>query len=736
MKLMNTYFPSLSDDFEEAHLDEVPGTVLDQLLKIEPLFDYPSDVTASFEIYLHSLQVLIKRVLPKEILEFGRTITSLDSHKEIEEFYHQILMAIPTVSWTKGGETSPHIVSISTLCQAEYTHGVGRFLGDIYSRWLIPGKQLQLVYVHSMAFRFAMNPPFGFFIHELFVKIDTKKDLSLVHDHLPSLVREVSLNISAVQHARKVISLKPLTIDQKRVIIQENISSLLGRPLKESTHSIFDQMQHFLIKVSAEEKVTQIKEQIAPLLEFRPQIFDRDIFHELQTFVFHFKDAFVANRHLSHLSRIISYTYLFRKLITHSALAGPNQRHLNIKLLHTRMEIEGEEKKIVGVLVGINILRENELIGEKHLFKAIQSILPGVQKIQESLIADRKINCNVKTLYLEIYKKEGNLTLEELKSLRKRLPREIKTRIESVINPIFMPRNEEEIMRNILVLSNQLKSIQDIPHVIISFHKQTETKISFSVVLLRVLKPEDIRLEKLFIKQKSKVQFSDHDIKTVGLIRKRYPKEANIFELHLDKKQFLRKDFSVDLSHARRHVYNTLCDMLGDIRDYNGGMISKQNEVLNELKRLLFQINIRNDFILENFFYSLMPNYMQSIAKPHILKKLFLLILEALEHDYANQFYFLKTQIVEDHFLLTLGAINPTLKDFVEERLELLDLESATLTSSFVNIYDISCTSFMLKFTDSDQHQLFLQSVIETIKIWKDTMQKTIPSSFFIDPIL
>jgi hypothetical protein len=82
-----------------------------------------------------------------------------------------------------------------------------------------------------------------------------------------------------------------------------------------------------------------------------------------------------------------------------------------------------------------------------------------------------------------------------------------------------------------------------------------------------------------------------------------------------------------------------------------------------------------------------------------------------------------------------VGAINPTLKDFIEERLEFVDLESAMLTSSFVNIYDISCLSFMLKFTDSDQHQLFLQSVIETIKIWKETMQKTIPSSFFREPV-
>jgi hypothetical protein len=726
LKSINSYFPSLTD-----LLDEENESILNELLQIEPLFEYPKDVASSFEIYLHSLQALISRVLDKKILDFGRSIRSLSDKKRMDEFFTKILNAIPQITWTNGGEISPHILSITTLCWAEHTHGVGRFLGDIYSRWLIPGKQLKLVYVHSMAFRFSLFPEAGFFIHELFLKIDTKEDLNLVKEYLPVLANEVALNISAVHHARKVVSLKPLSIDQKRILIQENISSLLNRPQKESSYSIFDQMHHFLVKVTAEEKVTKIKEQIAPLLEFRPQLFDRDIFHELQNFVSLFKNEFISNRELVHLSRIISYSYIFRKLLSNKALSEPNQRHLSLKLLHTKIEIEDEPKKILGILICINMLRENEIIGEKHLFNAIWGILHSVVKISGTSITDKNSQTNIKTLYIEIYKKDGNFTIEELRNLKKRLPREIKTRIESVINPIFMPRNEEEIMRNILILGNQLKYSGDIPHVIITFHKQTEEKIFFSVILLRVLKPGDKKLETLFKKEKNKFSYSDFEIKNVGLVRKKYPKEANIFDMHLDKKSFLRKDFSVDLGLARRSVYNILFEMLGDIRDYNGGMISKQNEVLNELKKLLLQINIRNDFILENFFYSLTPNYMQSIAKPLILKKLFLLVLEAIEHEYTNQFYFLKTQIVEDHFLLTLGAINPTLKDFVEERIETIDIYPGNLTSSFVVIYDISCISFMLKYKDSDEHQKFLQCIIETIKIWKETVEKTLPLSFF-----
>ena len=200
MKLLNTYFPSLSDGLKENCSD----LILEELLKIEPLFEYPNDVASSFEIYLNSLKAVIIRVLPPEILEAGRGISSLEDNPAITGFYNQIAAAIPTVSWSTGTGSSPHIVTVTTLCSADYTHGVGRFLGDVYSRWLIPGKQLQLVYVNAMAFRFSLSPDLGFFIHEVFLKIETKKDLQIVQEHMPTLIKEVVLNISAVGHARKI----------------------------------------------------------------------------------------------------------------------------------------------------------------------------------------------------------------------------------------------------------------------------------------------------------------------------------------------------------------------------------------------------------------------------------------------------------------------------------------------------------------------------------------------------
>lgn len=704
---------------------------LDHLLRIEPLFDYPPEARDSFEIYLESVKWLIYRIIPPKLFSLAQSIESLEEVEKIESFYKQLESLIPLSKGTQKKIEAPSTLSFVTLCQANYTHGVGRFLADIYSRWLIPGKQLNLVYVHSLAFAFQLRPSHGYFLHELFVKVENKKDLSLVYAHLPNIHKEIAINILAVQYARKVVSITNLSVEQKRIIIQENISSLLNRPSKETNNTIFDQMHHFFVKVLAEEKISSIKEQIAPLGELRPQIFERDMFHELQNFSLLLKDNFTALRDSKHLTRMIAYGYLFRKVISNLILSNPHVRHLVIKLLHTKILIDNELKKVVGVLIAINLLRENEIIGEKHLFKAIQSILPLAEKVPDTFIQDKNPNGQMRAIYVEVYKKEGFFTKEEIQNLKQRLSNEIKSRVESVINPIFMPRNEEEVMRNILILSNQLKYIHDIPQVIITFHKQTELELTFTIILLRILKPGYSPLQHLFAKYKSKAKFSDHEVRSVGLVRKKYPKEGNVFEMHLEKKFFLRKDFSVDLRQARRAAFHILNDMLQEIRDYNGGMISKQLEVLSELKKLLLQINIRNDFLLENFFYSLSPNYMQSILPSLILKKVFLFLLEALENDYQAHIYFLKTQIVEGYFLLSIGAVNPSFKDFIEKKLESFEFEPSSLTSSFVKMQDISCLSFILKYSDSDQHQKFLQTIIEGVKIWKSTVQKTISKNFF-----
>ncbi|MDJ0651528.1 MAG: hypothetical protein QNJ27_00715 [Simkaniaceae bacterium] len=77
-------------------------------------------------------------------------------------------------------------------------------------------------------------------------------------------------------------------------------------------------------------------------------------------------------------------------------------------------------------------------------------------------------------------------------------------------------------------------------------------------------------------------------IKQIGMLRKKYPKEAVVFKVALPLKEFSREDHSIDF--------------------YNGGMISKQNEVVKALEKVLSLVGRQYHHLLETFFHSLFPS--------------------------------------------------------------------------------------------------------------------------------
>lgn len=684
-----------------------------ELIKITSNFKSPLGHEESINLFVKAIQKLLQDIIPFSVIP-----EHPDPQKCIE-YFEKFHREMPLVSWS-GFDSNHKTILISCICDAYHTQGMGRFMCDLFSHWIVPGKQLPIVNVRSLNFHFDHYPEVNYFINTLILDISGEKDTALIKTKLPIVSKELKLNISSVQHIRQVVSIKPLTLEQKKILIQENISSLIDRSVKELNPCIYDLMHQLLIKASADQKMTFIKDQLDPLVQLKPTAFDRDIYPEVQRYVSNLKDSFIVARELKHLNRVISYHYILRKHLSNLLYLKPKKRHLSIKLLRTKILYPNRSYPILGFIIGITLIRENELFEEKHVLKAIQSLLPHTVKVDHSLIIEKTDNNKVITIYLEVKKEdESSFTSLELKHLKLKLPREIKHRIESVMNPIFVHRNEEEVMRNILDLSKQLKYIHDLPQVIINFHKQTAFEISFLVILLRLIKPNEKSIKEIFHTSSTILKLYDHDVRMVGILRKRYPKEANVFEIRLDKKQFLRKDFSLDLYKARLCIISELTRLLGDIRDYNGGMIAKQHEVLSELKSLLVKENIRNDFLLENFFYSITPNYMQSLLSPVVLKELFLKLLSVLEHDFNIDKFYMQTTIYDDYYLLMLGAIQPSFNKFISSLLEELLTSCHEFTHSFVNVYDITCIGFLLKFEKTEEYHLFEQHIVQALKRWE-----------------
>jgi hypothetical protein len=654
-----------------------------------------------FRTFFLFIEETIAAIVPKEILAALKTTSSSEAvHSSIQRFNH----ILPLLTWSESSSK----ICVSLICPADYTHGVGRYTTDVLCRWLIPGKFLPVLSTQALNFQFHAYPEQNFFFHQVLLDIENHADGDYARNHWSEVANTLKITILAVQHARQIVSNKILTTNQKKALIQENISSLIDRPSKEFDNNIFDQMHHFLIKLSAEEKIGMIRDKFSHFLDQKPNSFDRDIFNEIQQFSMLFRDSFTGIRDLSHISRVISFQYLFRKTLFREVLAAPKERHLSLKFLRTHLHLRSGPKKVLALLIAINVLRENEFFEEKHILSALEHCLKTLRIVPDSFIIDHRSQDRIRLFYLEVEKDNLEpITLEEVRFLKKQLPRELKGHFENVIHPVFMPRNEEEVMRNIVILSQQLKYISDIPQVVISFEAQTEHELSFTVILLRLLKSKSVSLEDLFIQSKTFLKLFDHEVKQVGVVRKKHIKEANVFRILIDKKHFLRKDYSLDLFKARQAISVELCRILGDIRDFNGGILSKQHEVFHKLKEGLSGTGHTNDFLLENFFYSITPPLMQSILSPALLQTLFLMALEALEYNYAKTPRFLKMHHGQEHLIVLVGSRDASFKTRILSHLSELKIPASALTTASVEAYDVSCLGLIYRCDEPSQRDLF-----------------------------
>lgn len=691
---------------------------------IEPSYSSRGISSIEFNAYIMFVEQILRNLLPQELIA---AFSISKDPQTIKQNFYKLWDRLPFLA-CNNPDHGPCTFNAILLCPSENTHGVGRYLCDVLTRWLIPGKFLNISSVRSLKFKFIAYPDRDLYFHQLLLDIDNDQDLSIAKNNWENIDKEVRLSILSVQHARHVVSVKKLSSEQKQALIEENLASVINRPSKNLENNVFDQLHHFFLHVSAEDKIKQIQDQFTPYMEQKPKVFDRDIFHEIKHAILLFGDRFTALRDLRHVSRLISYQYLFRKTLMRVMLKSPEERFLSLKLLNARVASStnrNESKPVVGLLGAMNVLRENELFEERHVIEAITHCLPYVRTIENSFILDRRSHDPIRVFYLEIEKKDGSsFTLQEIKELKKNLPHELKESVESVLHPVLMPRNEEEIMRNIFLLSQQLKYINDLPQVIISFNAQTEEDLQFTVILLRILRDEDLSVPAIFANAKTEIKVQEVETRKVGLLRKRYPKEANVFKVVVNKKMFLRKDFTIDLFKARQTVSSELNQIFSGIRDFNGGILSKQQEVFTELRNLLQETSSQKDFLLENFFYSITPPLRQTLIKPSSLKTLFCLMQEALEADYKKEAFFLNAQFESDQLLTMAASPYGGIKEELFSLITKLKIPSSELSCTYVNAYGINCVGYLYQNRDPHLRNLFYSTLLSCLQEWKNRLKE------------
>ncbi len=552
---------------------------LEEQLEFEFQFSCPY---IEAEYYRDGAQDLIRRLVPADLLEDGGH--SLPAQRA------RFGDMLPLICWSELSR-APCALSVLLLCK--YRLNACNFFYDMVSRWLLPQKRVNVELFFASDVRLPHLSDDLLCVAEIVVHLKSAQDVEEVRRNIHSVETEIRLGVVSNYHARRILEFKGLSADGKTAMIQEKIGSLIQSHSKDFDQGIFSQMQHFLVCV---------------------------------------RDDFKNLRDYHHISRIISNLHSLRKYVLQNVQVYPNKRHVIFKFLKTKLTPSAQkEKPVLGILAALNFLREHEVFDTGHLISAIQKNLPAIRMVDGSTFIERGEE-SIQTIYLEIEKNDGSdFSLEEIQLLKVSLPDQIKGHIEQLTHPIFMPRNEEEVLKNIMSLSRQLRFVGDIPQIIISFDEQKGSDLCFTVILLRVISENEPGLQELFSSKKTQLKYIPDRVRRVGHIRRKYVKEATVFRTMVPSDQFLRTDHSVDLNKARQHVLGEVSRSVGQVRDYNGGMIYKLNESLNALKSALGRV--ADPILLEKFFYSIVPIEMRSSLETEPLKQFFLTLLQAMKTD-------------------------------------------------------------------------------------------------------
>jgi len=572
-------------------------TVSIDLMKIYPCLNLSESCHQTFVL---SMEQLLDCVLPQDIL-------ALQDSPDL--FLSELLTRLPLVTSTRL-EEGTCAFGVTLLTVAEYAHGIGRHLSDVLSRKLYPGKLVDIVGAKSLSFYFYPHVRKEFALLERWI-IAPHEEVSLAQQRLACFHEELRLTLLSIIKARQFLSLRSQALSEQPL-------------LTEIQHlSIFEEMQQIIQRLTAEKTMGEIRHSLIFAHTRRPKIFDRGIFEELQSAFSLYGEKFLGTRNSRYVSRLICTHYYFQKKLDFLHKQDPLQQHLLLRFFPTKEQL--------GILVLMNPLKENEVFKKQHLLEALSRCLSDVKEIDDSFLIDAS-NPSLLFFYLEI--ENPCLPPKELQRLRTRLPLEIKRSVQRTANPLFMLRNEEDQMRYLIALTREIRHAKDIPQVVLFFEEQREDSLLFSIILVRVLKKASLPLKQLLAAFPLKTTLREH--KTIGFVGK-CPKEAVIFQAALPKLEYLRKDHSLDLPKARQRLLLHLNEQLQHVRDYNGGLLSKQLESLEKLKGLLGPLAEENAFALENYFFSIEPLASQITLDGAQLKEGFHLLLHLLETVASHQ---------------------------------------------------------------------------------------------------
>lgn len=321
-----------------------------------------------------------------------------------------------------------------------------------------------------------------------------------------------------------------------------------------------------------------------------------------------------------------------------------------------------------GILLAIPLASPECVAFEKKIIlKEAQNLIPGLKDLPNSYLcfSDKVL----RIFYIEIRKTRGGcLNSEERKLFYSELLSRLQEIATNTSKPLLFPGTEEEQFKNIRHLSQELKYVRDLPQVMISFVEYLPNRLKFLVVVLRIIKPDSATLISLSNHLSSSVKFSLENVLCLDKVRKKYLKEATVFTLEVSGSLFVHNHQMVNLRMARQYIVKEVESMIGPFRDYNGGLISKEQEQLISIKRNLEKKGLFFPF-LEDFFYSIKPISFRILISDDIAIELILLFQKISKEPLSHKRYCFEIFRSPNEHLAIIKTKEADLKDSIGQQI-------------------------------------------------------------------
>jgi oligopeptide transport system substrate-binding protein len=491
----------------------------------------------------------------------------------------QLLAGMPLVGFIPPDPSSPTF-SIRLITELEGNTAL-RNLSEVISSWFPLGTVLCPSAMHCVPFSMEAIPSRRFFFWEMSASIENQESRRFLQDHAATLQQEVLLALKRPGFAPHLITTRELSQEPHALRLRQELIRKVINDKRHSPPELLDELHYFLLSVNTS-------------------------FKELRT--------------TDHLLRLVRSHYWLRQRQASLPPHSPEEKKVLFRLFPSELHFPFGQRRVLSLVISVNSLLPHEQFDDRHILTACQRCLASLELIPNSFYCYRYSENSYHALYVEVEKQNGSwFTLRELKTLKRDLEKRFSSSIEQVVNRIDIPQNEEDTIRSILLLSQQLRSFKDPPQVMIQFRGQSDQTIEFQVLLMRFLKEGEPEIP-VIPKLPEMIRIIPLRASVVGKLRNKYTKQALTLLARCSKGPFHRHDRSIDFLKAREFVVNCIEATLGKVRDLNGGLFLQQHELLEGIRPLLMDHELKELFLVEELFHSITPSIMKSVVGPeHIL---------------------------------------------------------------------------------------------------------------------